>query len=372
MMTIQEKIGFEHTHLARAATFTARWQVAQSVKSVQGLNVGMEVKISPLRHGPVAHVHIEAALHMRHPRLRATETSHTPHRTTPSTRDHSDHAFDSASLRLLVTTDDRTPDIHNTTQQLPHLHVDPLTPTTKQLTKMSPPSSPSQQNPPTAPAWKMTSLTDETHGPLRIDTDGTLIPEATGDLIHLDTPTPDAQEYYTAVNPHAPSRRFAIPEAKNGATGLDDARARKPIARVVKNWLTGSSRAPVEAPQWVFGTALGRWSPWNAGRKPGRVMFGAMVEARKHEGGRGARGDMVKVLEKWFAGEVGGRFGKGWAERAVEDEKFLVEVEEFVKGLVDDRVKDGEEEEEDGVGEKEVAVPEEAGAGANKKHGWLW
>lgn len=220
-------------------------------------------------------------------------------------------------------------------------------------------------------AWKMTSGLDETNGPLRVVSDGKIVEGDTGDLVHLDIPDDEAQQYYTEVNPYALSRRLAIPEAKNGATGLDDPRSRKPISRVVKNWLTGSSRPPAEELQWVFGTALKRWPPWDSGRKPGKIMLGNMVETRRHEGGAQVRETMVQVLKKWHDGELKKAFGHDWASKAGENDKFLVQVEDFSAALVDDKAK-VDEEEEDGMDEYDAGVLVDPVPEAPKKRGWLW
>lgn len=216
--------------------------------------------------------------------------------------------------------------------------------------------------------WKTSSRVEEENGILRLDSDGKIVEEDTGDLVHLDIPDDEAQQYYAEVDPHALSRRFAIPENKNGATGLDNPRARKPVMRVVKNWLTGSSKAPVQEPQWVFSTALRGWSVMNPGRKPGKMMFGEMVKTRRHEGGAQVRGLMVQVLKLWFEEDVQKKFGGDWAKKAGEDDSFLGKVEDYVMKVVDDTPKIDEEDDE----EEDAAVPAEAVPEEPKKRGWIW
>ncbi|KAK7180406.1 hypothetical protein PSPO01_13563 [Paraphaeosphaeria sporulosa] len=220
--------------------------------------------------------------------------------------------------------------------------------------------------------WNMASRLDKTKGILRVDSDGRIIEEDTGDIVNLDVPDDEAQQYYSEVDPYATSRRFAIPEMKNGATALDDPRARKPMLRVVKNWLTGSSKPPVQEPQWAFSTALRGWTPMNPGRKPGKIMFGNMVDTRRHEGGAKVRGLMVQVLETWYDEEVKRAFGEDWAKQAAEHDKFLVKVEGFVTKLVDDTPKIDEDDEEYDAAVPVDSVPDPLVPEAPKKRGWLW
>ncbi|KAL5404630.1 hypothetical protein PMIN04_012553 [Paraphaeosphaeria minitans] len=224
----------------------------------------------------------------------------------------------------------------------------------------------------TNPTWKMSSRLEGLNGVLRVDSDGKIISEETGDLVHLDIPDDEAQQYYSEVDPHALSRRFAIPEMKNGATALDDPRARKPILRVVKNWLTGSSKPPVQEPQWAFATALRGWSPMNPGRKPGKIMFGNMVDTRRHEGGAKVRGLMVQALKAWFDEELKKASGRDWAKKAEEHDKFLVKVEDFVTKLLDDTPKINEDDEDYDAAFPVYSSAVESISEAPKKRGWPW
>ncbi|KAH9867691.1 hypothetical protein IAQ61_008285, partial [Plenodomus lingam] len=78
------------------------------------------------------------------------------------------------------------------------------------------------------------SALDISHGPLRTTSDGNLIVEESGDWVLLDTPPHDRQNHEIKV-----SRRnipaIDLPEAKNGATGLEDARSRDRARRIIKD-----------------------------------------------------------------------------------------------------------------------------------------
>jgi hypothetical protein len=59
------------------------------------------------------------------------------------------------------------------------------------------------------------------------------------------------------ADPNKP--KLPLPEAKNGATGLDKPREPKPLSRVVWNFVTGSNRPPVEASDAAGKKIVGNW-----------------------------------------------------------------------------------------------------------------
>ncbi|KAH7117575.1 hypothetical protein B0J11DRAFT_405312, partial [Dendryphion nanum] len=92
------------------------------------------------------------------------------------------------------------------------------------------------------------SKVERVKGPLRTTAMGNIVSEKTGDFIELDTQAFVPQKCDSRIKGD-PKNRVAPPigtlaEAKNGDVGLTNPRSRKALARVVKNWLTGSSRAP--------------------------------------------------------------------------------------------------------------------------------
>jgi len=96
-----------------------------------------------------------------------------------------------------------------------------------------------------------TSLLDSTHGPLRTTSDGNLVEEDSGDWLVLATPphSQSARNFAVTKCSRADAKTLpaiGLPESKNGATGLDDPRARKSLVRLLKNKWTGSDRLLVE------------------------------------------------------------------------------------------------------------------------------
>ncbi|PSN68214.1 hypothetical protein BS50DRAFT_468288, partial [Corynespora cassiicola Philippines] len=104
-------------------------------------------------------------------------------------------------------------------------------------------------------AMRYTSKRDILEGPLRTTSQGNLIEEETGDWLLMETPaepgpTRTREFWESEESTGTPKPKslpvIDLPEAKNGATGLDDPRTRKPLARTLKNALTGSNRPPRE------------------------------------------------------------------------------------------------------------------------------
>ncbi|RMZ67250.1 hypothetical protein GMOD_00001148 [Pyrenophora seminiperda CCB06] len=115
----------------------------------------------------------------------------------------------------------------------------------------SSPESPLKPQRQSATFSEWSSILDQTRGPLRTTSDGNLIEEESGDWLILATPPHSRDDRELALQKH-PNKAVKIPaiglpESKNGATGLDDPRTRKPLARILKNMWTGSDRLPVES-----------------------------------------------------------------------------------------------------------------------------
>jgi hypothetical protein len=83
------------------------------------------------------------------------------------------------------------------------------------------------------------SKLDQVRGPLRTTSDGKLVGEDTGDWLVLDTPPHDAENLLRNET-KAPS--ISLPEAKNGATGLENSRARDPLGRILREGLSSRLR----------------------------------------------------------------------------------------------------------------------------------
>lgn len=100
--------------------------------------------------------------------------------------------------------------------------------------------------------YQYSSLLDESRGPLRTTADGNLIKEDSGDWLLLDTPPYDLEDRQLASKDTTKATKtpaIGLPESKNGATGFDDPRARKPLARLIKNKWTGSDRLFARDPE---------------------------------------------------------------------------------------------------------------------------
>lgn len=126
------------------------------------------------------------------------------------------------------------------------------------------------------------------------------------------------------------------PEAKNGGTGADDPRARKPVSRVIKNWMTGSNRLPQDEPLKIFQVG---------DREPGRVNFEEMIKTRRHHGGTDTRYTMQKIIKRFWGADVAKHFGEAWVDKTDSHELYMRELEDFVLTLTVDRSKPENQEE---------------------------
>jgi hypothetical protein len=163
-------------------------------------------------------------------------------------------------------------------------------------------------------ARRYCSRLDVTHGALRTTSDGNLLDEDTGDWLILDTPPHSQEDRDIAAQKDKSVGKgpvISLPEAKNGATGLDNPRARKPLARLLWNKLTGSDRAPQEEAEDVVVVAK-------------RRLKDEMVEVRKMEGKMDMR--MLVQIQNHFALDVGPSLGGDWFEHALVEHEFWLQV----------------------------------------------
>jgi hypothetical protein len=113
-----------------------------------------------------------------------------------------------------------------------------------------PPTEPSSARP-CIPleARRYSSRLDATRGALRTTSDGNLISEVTVDYVLLETPAHDQEDREMRMQKEkkiAKGPTISLPEAKNGATGLDNSRKPKTLVRVLLNIFSGSSHPPKE------------------------------------------------------------------------------------------------------------------------------
>lgn len=309
-----------------------------------------------------AEVLIRAAPCSMNPTLHAIEQSTTSRQATPSTVDLFRPASNRPLVQSYVDATDKANRCLNQSQHIGLLPCETLFPQSGMSTNNRMTTSPASSNPkseasfeaPSTPSrWNPTSHLEVIQGPLRAASDGKLVEEQTGDIIHLDTPDHEAQKHYLENDIHASTRRFAIPEMKNGATALDDPRARKPIARVLKNWWTGSSRPPHDKAHEIFMVG---------DKEPNKAKVEEMVELRRYEGGANIRYTMIKIMKRFWGEKLAEEFGRDWAEKADVDPVVMEFMENYVIESFEGKAKmrDGK----DG-GDK-------GGLDSAKKSGWLW
>ncbi|KAH7089597.1 hypothetical protein FB567DRAFT_590407 [Paraphoma chrysanthemicola] len=151
-----------------------------------------------------------------------------------------------------------------------------------------------------------TSKLDQYNVSLRTTSDGNLVNEDTGDWLNK-----------TAAK--GPS--IGLPESKNGATGLDPPRARKPLGRLLRNKWHHFDRLPPENehPQTLGQERLQRDVSALLQQANPAVDIGVLSEIQMHHGQR-----------------IGKKFGGDWFEHALNDRDFwqhvLVEALETHKG----------------------------------------
>ncbi|KAF1938835.1 hypothetical protein EJ02DRAFT_436812 [Clathrospora elynae] len=182
--------------------------------------------------------------------------------------------------------------------------------TSHACTSMSTPDTPPPRPRLPGAFCRYSSKLDESHGPLRTTSDGNLIEEESGDWLVLDT-SPHGQEGRNIGlqkdRKASMSPTIGLPESKNGATGLDDPRARKPLARLIKNRWTGSDRLPAEGKDPVV-----------TARK--EIQATATQEHRQPS----EKVDMVLLgkIQRNFGEEMAREFCGDWFEHALVDRAF--------------------------------------------------
>ncbi|KAF2243501.1 hypothetical protein BU26DRAFT_466178 [Trematosphaeria pertusa] len=201
-------------------------------------------------------------------------------------------------------------------------------------------------------AMQYTSALDKTRGPLRTTSDGNLIAEDTGDWLLLDTPPHDAEDRVDLAAKANTARRrssangpvIGMPEAKNGATGLDDPRRRKPVARVLRNRITGSDRLPPPG--------LGK----EENGVPSLEELREVIRERRRDMDERVEKSVLRGIARHLGPVVEREFGEGWAERARGDRGVFRRVLDWTLAV---EIREEVLERADGVVGKEAGEVEE-------------
>ncbi|KAF2688871.1 hypothetical protein K458DRAFT_293305 [Lentithecium fluviatile CBS 122367] len=176
-----------------------------------------------------------------------------------------------------------------------------------------------------------TSARDLRDGPHRTTTDGDLIEAETGEYLVLEDFSPENMSASRTDTGKTRGPEIPLPEAKNGATGLDAPRRPKPLGRVLYNYITGSNRPPTEDDE------LDPFVSPNNSVEAVRVEDGSITDEglkvllNLSEGGKLNKDIRRRVLEamraRWER-ELSGAFGEEWFERGCRDQEgmFLGEV----------------------------------------------
>ncbi|KAF2826326.1 hypothetical protein CC86DRAFT_417410, partial [Ophiobolus disseminans] len=143
--------------------------------------------------------------------------------------------------------------------------------------------------------------------------DGNLVNEDTGDWLVLATHPHDTEHREIAAQkgriiPQGPV--ISLPEAKNGATGLDNPRARKPLMRLLRNKFSGSDRPLTEAEDPVV-----------LARKKLRSDFAD----RRAKGGK-VDTKVLGEIQNHYALQIGQSLRGDWFEHALVEHEFWLEL----------------------------------------------
>ncbi|KAH7073843.1 hypothetical protein BKA63DRAFT_491800 [Paraphoma chrysanthemicola] len=168
-----------------------------------------------------------------------------------------------------------------------------------------------------------TSKLDQHNISLRTTSDGNLVDEDTGGWLILETPPHDKEdrEIVFKSKTEAKGPLIGLPESKNGATGLDHPRARKPLGRLLRNkWHHFDRLSPEnEHPQTLAREQLQRDVSTLLQHANPAVDIGVLSEIQMHHGQR-----------------IGKKVGGDCFEHALNDRDFwqhvLVEALETDKG----------------------------------------
>jgi hypothetical protein len=158
------------------------------------------------------------------------------------------------------------------------------------------------------------SKLDKSQGPLRSTSDGNLIEEETGDWIILDTPPHSEEDRGIALAKNKSARKgpsLTLPESKNGATGLDNPRARKPIRRLIRNKLSGSDRPPTDTED-TTGT--------------GKETLQPETSEQSKNSDHGANMPMMGEIKQYYGERIAQELGSDWLEHALADGEFYLQV----------------------------------------------
>lgn len=166
-------------------------------------------------------------------------------------------------------------------------------------------------------ARRYSSKLDATHGALRTTSDGNLVDEDTGDWLLIDTPPHDQEDREMTMQIDkkiAKGPAISLPEAKNGATGLNNPRTRKPFMRLLRNKILGSDRP---AQEFEDPAVLAK-----------RILRSEIL-ARQDE----KEGIDMRILEKTrmcYDKEMSERLGTDWFEHALVKHDFWLQVQDAV------------------------------------------
>ncbi|KAI8943419.1 hypothetical protein NX059_001431 [Plenodomus lindquistii] len=110
---------------------------------------------------------------------------------------------------------------------------------------LSTPNPPKRPRLPASVSHYHSSL-DISRGPLRTTSDGNLISEASGDWLLLETPPHDREDRrLEEAKVNVPA--IGLPEAKNGATGLESARSRDGVGKMMRRMWSGAGARNIAA-----------------------------------------------------------------------------------------------------------------------------
>jgi hypothetical protein len=160
--------------------------------------------------------------------------------------------------------------------------------------------------------------------PLRTTADRGLIEEDTGDWLVLDTPPCNSKDGKISLQSDqkpatAKSPAIGLPEAKNGATGLDNPRTRKPIMRLLRNKFYGLDRPSVKGEE-------------NSQVVSKKKLCNEIKELRE-KGVRKADMMTLNMIREYCTMQRSKSLGGDWFERAMTDNKFWLLVLEKVSEL---------------------------------------
>jgi hypothetical protein len=165
------------------------------------------------------------------------------------------------------------------------------------------------------------SRLDASGGPLHSTSDGNLVREETGDWLALDTPPHNVEGREIAIEKDKKASRgpsLTVPKAKNGATALDDPRARKPIARLIRNKLSGSDRPPIDTEDTTLAV---------------KETLRTEIAAQKEMNEQKVHMSVMEEVKKYYGVRIARQLGGDWFEHALVDGEFCLQVLDRVMAI---------------------------------------